>query len=101
MRSLAAGILGGLISAAVAQATTWHILPDGTGDAPTIAAGLDSASAGDTVEVACGTCFENELGLKSGVTLRSATGQPDCATIDGGASGSVLLAFSDRPCCVL
>jgi hypothetical protein len=34
---------------------TWYIKPDGTGDAPTIQAGVDAASAGDIVLVAAGT----------------------------------------------
>ena len=75
-------------------ARTWYILPDSTGDAPTIQAGVDSASAGDTVLVACGmyrdcthqTWVPTEgyhcVIMKSGICLRSETGEPDCATIE-------------------
>lgn len=64
-------------------ARTWYVTPDGTGDAPTIAAAIDSSSAGDVIELACGTYIEWGLFMKSGITIRSETGQPDCATIDG------------------
>ena len=44
-----------LAFATPASSRTWYILPDGTGDAPTIQAGVDSAAAGDIVLVAAGT----------------------------------------------
>ena len=44
-----------LITAAAAYSRTWYITPDGTGDAPTIQAGIDSAAAADTVLLADGT----------------------------------------------
>ncbi len=34
---------------------TWYVKDDGSGDAPTISAGIDSCSVGDTVLVASGT----------------------------------------------
>lgn len=58
-------------------------------DAPTIQAGINFAVAGDTVLVTCGTYHERNVLLKTGVTVRSETGRPDCATVDGDALGRV------------
>ena len=82
-----------LVSACSISARTWHI-PD---DAPTIAAGIDSAATGDTVMVECGTYYETNIPLeKSGVYLTSETGLPDCVTIDGEQSGRIMYVnFAD------
>lgn len=59
-------------------------------DAASIGSALGIAQAGDTVLVSCGTYFEHDLTVPSGVVLRSETGQPDCVTIDAQQGGRVL-----------
>jgi hypothetical protein len=80
--------LGFLCQTTITHARTWLV----PGEAPTIAAALDSATAGDVVELACGTYYEHDLVLKAGVTVRSESGDPDCATIDAQSQGRVFLA---------
>ncbi len=58
---------------------------------PTIAAALEAAQAGDFVLVGCGVYRERNLRLKPGVSLWSATLQPDCAVIDAEGRGRVLV----------
>jgi len=71
-----------LLVASASSATTWTIKPDGTGDAPTIQAAMDWSSPGDLILLECGTYYEHHIGVRSGIHLRSVTGQPDCAVID-------------------
>lgn len=44
-----------LVAPQCISARTWYITPDGSGDAPTIQAGVDNAAVGDTVLVGIGT----------------------------------------------
>jgi predicted outer membrane repeat protein len=54
-------------------------------DCPTIQGGVDAASSGDTVMVACDTYYQTAQTWveTSGICLRSETGEADCVTIDG------------------
>lgn len=60
-------------------------------DHATIGAALQAASAGDIVLVGCGTYRERNLRIKTGVSLWSATLQPDCVIIDAEGRGRVLM----------
>jgi hypothetical protein len=61
-------------------ATTWLVLHDGSGDAPTIQAAVDSTSPGDEILVGPGT-YGEEITLPHGLTLRSQLGA-DVTSID-------------------
>ncbi len=66
-----------LVSSSQLFAATLHV----PGEYATIQAAIDAAVVGDIVEVACGTYPVPEIIMKSGITLRSATGQADCVIL--------------------
>jgi len=75
-------------------AKTWHIMNDGSGDAPTIQAGVDSADSGDTVLVGPGTYYESIVSLGNGVSLISMEGS-EATVIDAARAGSVIQVSGD------
>jgi parallel beta-helix repeat protein len=87
---LLAGILSTLVSVSLAH--TWYIKPDGTGDAPTIQAGIDSAAAGDTLTLANGTytgAGNREMSYQGkAITVRSEGGNPALCVIDCESMGT-------------
>jgi hypothetical protein len=89
MRYLLVSLLA-IMGATGVSAATWTVRPDGSGDVPTIQAAMDTAVAGDTVLVSCGTYYEHDIQVKNGIYFTSATGNPDCVTIDGQDLGRVL-----------
>ena len=85
---LLAALVFVLVSATSPSARTWHILPDGSGDAPTIQAAFDSAAVGDTVLVACGVYHESDLTLSTSITLQGTSGGAQCVVLDIESAGS-------------
>ncbi len=81
----------------LADARTWRIAADGTGDAPTIQAGIDSADVGDIVVLAAGTYGWSAQGatgasmlrMTRGITLRGKSGAAS-TVLDAESLGRVL-----------
>ena len=77
-----------LLFVAPADARTWLVRQNGSGDCMSIQACVDSAAVLDTVLVGPGTYYENVV-MKDGLKLISEHGSA-VTTIDGGYSGSVI-----------
>jgi predicted outer membrane repeat protein len=84
---------------AYASGRTWYVLPDSSGDAPTIQAAIDSAEAGDEVLVSTGVWTEavqshtfgpSMLIMRPGITLRG-EGAAYSTTLDAQSAGRVIL----------
>jgi predicted outer membrane repeat protein len=73
-----------------ATATIIHVLPDGTGDVPTIAEALEIAVSGDTIALGDGVFYEHDLPLKTGVSIISDSGDPANTVIDAEFAGRCL-----------
>jgi hypothetical protein len=67
----------------ISSATTWYVKPDGSGDAPTIQAGVDSAAVGDTVMLADGVYTglgNRDIRSTKMISIYSEIGNPELFT---------------------
>ncbi len=86
--------IGSTLCATSVHGRTWHVNAAGTGDAHSIAAALDSCSAGDSVLVAAGNYqIDSHLLIDGRVTLVSEAGAE--ATVLGRASAPVLIMIGN------
>jgi len=83
-------VLFGLLLAPAAFGVTIHV----PSDQPTIRAGIQAAVFGDTVLVAPGTYYEHDLPMKSGICLRSESGEMTDTIIDAQGLGRVMACVS-------
>lgn len=87
-----------LLVPATGDARIWNIEPDGTGDVPSIAAGLDSAAVRDTLVLGSGAFAgagnHNLVVPDKSLLITSETGNPADCTIDcAGAQGVGTFCF--------
>jgi len=76
-----------------APGLTWRIHPDGSGNAPTIQAGIDSAATGDTVLVDPGTYSEELLFRGRDIVVRSSNGPQQTFIDAAGLGGGFVVQF--------
>lgn len=100
--SLAAAVLWMLLAfARPAASRTWTVEADGSGDAPTIQAGIDSAATADTVLVGDGTyAIWNVSFHGKAIVVRSAGG-PQACVVEGPGSPGFLFTNGEPPQAVL
>ena len=84
-RAIAILLIAISLFTAGASARTWLVNADGTGDAPTIQAAVDSAAGGDIVLLANGTyrgTGNRDVVVHKSITIRSDGGNPEHCIID-------------------
>lgn len=88
-------LAGVVLLPAQSSGRTWHIQVDGSGDSPTVQAGIDSAAAGDTILVAPGRYIENINFLGKDVAVISDMG-PEATTLDGSGQVETVVLFENH-----
>ncbi len=91
-RTILAAVITVIALSAPASARIWNISPDGSGDAPTIKAGVDLAAPGDIVLLADGVYTgsgNTDISYNGkAITIASASGNPFDCVIDCQGSGN-------------
>lgn len=82
-----------LLLPAILSAATIHV----PADQPTIQAGIDAASAGDTILIACGTYFEHGVDLKGGLTIAGEGSFSNCVILDAQGLGRCITSTEVAP----
>jgi predicted outer membrane repeat protein len=72
-----------VLTSASASARELYVDQAGGGDYTTITAAVNAAVARDTIVVACGTYREPRIIILKNISIRSETGDPECAILDG------------------
>jgi hypothetical protein len=79
-----------------AYSRTWHVRNDGTGDAPTVQAAIDSAVAGDTITLAKGLFSADSMitcPTKNDLVINSEAGPDSTSLLFGGSSGFLKIVY--------
>ena len=79
------------LAAPGAWAATWTVWPDGSGNAPTIQAAIDSSRSGDVVIVKSGTYYEEELLVDGKDIMISGDGLPVVVSSAPGSGTGITL----------
>jgi hypothetical protein len=104
-RILLLAAFAGLLLVGTAPARTWYVAADGSGDASTIAAAVDSSSSGDVILVGPGTHYVSDAAgggvlLKAGTSLISESG-PAATFLKPGSAPAQPGLISMRDNCVV
>lgn len=84
------------LMAAGVQAETWAVNPDGSGDAPTIQAAIDSCSNGDVIVVGSGAYDQGGLIVDGKDIMISGSGVPVVySTVPGSGTGLIIRNVSN------